>query len=88
MYHPRHKKSFYERLCNSVIDDELSSIDLVLYMTYYNEEELKWIKVNDPRYKPLEYYEDEIYLVPIIVFIILVSAAVWLCYLLSIPSVK
>lgn len=88
MYHPKHKKSFYERLCNSVIDDELSSIDLMLYMTYYNEDELKWIKVNDPRYKPLEYYEDEIYLVPIIVSIILVSAAVWLCYLVSIPNVK
>lgn len=88
MYHPKHKKSFYERLCNSVIDDELSSIDLMLYMTYYNEDELRWIKVNDPRYKPLEYYEDEVYLVPIIVCIILVSAAVWLCYLLSIPNVK
>lgn len=88
MYHPKHKKSFYERLCNSVIDDELSSIDLVLYMTYYNEDELKWVKTNDPSYKPFEYYEDEIYLVPIIISIILVSAAVWLCYMLSIPSVK
>ena len=88
MYHPKHKKSLYERLCNSVIDDELSSLDLVLYMTYYNEDELRWIKANDPKYRPLEYYEDEIYLIPIMVFVILLIAAVWLCYSITIPNVK
>lgn len=80
MYHPRHKKTLYERLCNSVIDDELSSLDLALYMTYYDEEELKWIKANDTRYKPFEYYEDEIYIIPLLVFVVLLGAAVWICY--------
>lgn len=88
MYHPKHKKSLYERLCNSIIDDELSSLDLALYMTYYDEEELKWIKANDPKYRPFEYYEDEIVLVPLLVFVVLLISAIWLCWNISVPSVK
>lgn len=88
MYHPKHKKSLYERLCNSVIDDELSSLDLVLYMTYYNEDELRWIKANDPKYRPFEYYEDEIVLIPFLVLVALLISAVWLCWAISTPSVK
>ena len=83
MYHPKHKKSLYERLCNSIIDDELSSLDLALYMTYYDEEELKWIKANDPKYRPLEYYEDEIILIPILVFVIFLISTIWLCWTIS-----
>ena len=88
MYHPKHKKSLYERLCNSIIDDELSSLDLALYMTYYDEDELKWIKANDPKYRPFEYYEDEIVLIPLLVLVALLIFAVWLCWAISTPSVK
>lgn len=88
MYHPRHKKSLYERLCNSIVDDELSSVDLALYMTYYNEDELKWIKANNPNYKSMEYYEDEACIIPILVLVILLASAIWLCYLISIPNVN
>lgn len=82
MYHPKHKKSLYERLCNSVIDDELSSLDLVLYMTYYNEDELRWIKANDPKYRPLEYYEDEI----IFIKAFFIALVLFISYLLLLPS--
>lgn len=88
MYHPKHKKTLMERLNNSIIDDELSSIDVFLYMSYFDEYELRWIKANDSKYKPLEYYEDEVCIIPILVLIILLAVVIWLCYTISIPNVN
>lgn len=63
VYKPKHKKKLGERLDNSFLYSELQSTDVYLGFAVYDYDELMHYIKNDIHSKPMDYYQDEIFLI-------------------------